>query len=96
MARAHPRLSGTLFPSKIALAHALASLNDISCAADSTTDRNTNKNLCLATHQALLQDATMRISRFNPAQRGASLPSPQRISAQTKVTERGGHLGSNV
>ena len=84
MARPHPRLRGTLSASKIAVARALASLNDIRCAAGSAPDRNTARNLRSVTHQPLLHDATMRISRFNPAQLGASLPLPQRNNAQTK------------
>ena len=96
MARPHPRLRGTLFASKIAVCCARVSLNDICCAARRATDRNTIKNLRGATHQALLHDATMHISRFNLAQLGASLSSSQRINAQTKVTAKGGHLGSNV
>jgi hypothetical protein len=84
MARPHPRLSGTLFASKIAVACTRASLDDSCCAAGSANFRNTTENLCLATHQPLLDDATMRIFGFNLAQLGASLPSPQRINAQTK------------
>jgi hypothetical protein len=63
-----PQLSRTLFPSKTANPVRSRDPAQHPMRFPCATDRNTAKNLRLATHQALLHDATMRIFRFNPAQ----------------------------